>query len=265
MADWDKAIADYSEALRWDPKYVEAYNNRGVLYCDRTQDFERAIADFTRRRSELDPKRSLLRYGNQESAQGHKGYLDTATRRTSLRPSARSEVRLTISSAPPSWCSERGPQTGRRRLTESALTLLRAILDMLNRLALALATAPTLVPRSRPRAVDLMSKAVQTPPQGRGMSAILWRSPISYRRLRAATIDALQEARSSPRPQCRRLALPGHGPFGSSDTKRTPAPGMTRRSRGPRRTNPRTMNSGAPRSRGGDGIVGGPRGGSCIE
>ena len=42
----DRAIADYSEAIRINPKYAVAYNNRGFSY-DNKGDYERAIADFT--------------------------------------------------------------------------------------------------------------------------------------------------------------------------------------------------------------------------
>jgi lipoprotein NlpI len=44
--DLDRAVADYSEAIRLDPKYAAAYNNRGVAYRDRG-DFDGAIADFS--------------------------------------------------------------------------------------------------------------------------------------------------------------------------------------------------------------------------
>ena len=33
--DMDRAIADYTEALRLDPKYAIAYNNRGLAYSDK--------------------------------------------------------------------------------------------------------------------------------------------------------------------------------------------------------------------------------------
>ncbi len=46
-SDTDRAIADYTEALRLDPEYVIAYNNRGNVYRDRG-DYDRAIADYDR-------------------------------------------------------------------------------------------------------------------------------------------------------------------------------------------------------------------------
>lgn len=44
--EYDQAIADYTEAIRLDPKYASAYNNRGNAWSDK-RDFDRAIADYT--------------------------------------------------------------------------------------------------------------------------------------------------------------------------------------------------------------------------
>ena len=52
--DHDKAIADYTEAIRLDPKYAEAYSNRGVAYASKG-DYDKAIADYTEA-IRLDPK-----------------------------------------------------------------------------------------------------------------------------------------------------------------------------------------------------------------
>ena len=52
--DLDRAIADYSEAIRLDPKYAYAYNNRGNAYYDKG-DHDRAIADYSEA-IRLDPK-----------------------------------------------------------------------------------------------------------------------------------------------------------------------------------------------------------------
>ena len=43
--DPDRAIADYSEAIRLDPKFANAYINRGVAYRAKLEN-DRAIADF---------------------------------------------------------------------------------------------------------------------------------------------------------------------------------------------------------------------------
>ena len=44
---YDRAIADYTTAIRLKPDYAEAYNDRGFAYY-RKGDVERAIADYTR-------------------------------------------------------------------------------------------------------------------------------------------------------------------------------------------------------------------------
>ena len=52
--DLDRAIADYSETIRLDPKLVDAYTNRGIAWDDKSQ-FDKAIADFNEA-IRLDPK-----------------------------------------------------------------------------------------------------------------------------------------------------------------------------------------------------------------
>jgi tetratricopeptide (TPR) repeat protein len=52
--DYDRAIENYNEAIRLDPDYVEAYINRGHAYSEQ-KDYERAIADFNEA-LHLDPK-----------------------------------------------------------------------------------------------------------------------------------------------------------------------------------------------------------------
>jgi len=44
--NYNKAIAEYSEAIRLNPDYAAAYHGRGVAYAEK-RDYERAIADFT--------------------------------------------------------------------------------------------------------------------------------------------------------------------------------------------------------------------------
>ena len=44
--DYDKAIADYDEAVRLDPKWANAYYDRGVVYAVKG-DLERAVADYS--------------------------------------------------------------------------------------------------------------------------------------------------------------------------------------------------------------------------
>ena len=44
--EYDRAIADYTEAIRIKPDYAEAYRNRGVAYAEKGE-YDRAIADYT--------------------------------------------------------------------------------------------------------------------------------------------------------------------------------------------------------------------------
>ena len=44
--EFDRAIEAYGEAIKLNPKYVAAYNNRGNAYFDK-KEFDRAIADYT--------------------------------------------------------------------------------------------------------------------------------------------------------------------------------------------------------------------------
>jgi tetratricopeptide (TPR) repeat protein len=43
--DYDRAIADSTQALRLDPNFANAYSNRGNAYL-RKRDYDRAIADY---------------------------------------------------------------------------------------------------------------------------------------------------------------------------------------------------------------------------
>ena len=52
--EYEKALADFNEAIRLDPKYVLGYKNRAVLY-ERMGDKDRAAADRDKVK-ELDPK-----------------------------------------------------------------------------------------------------------------------------------------------------------------------------------------------------------------
>ncbi len=44
--EYDKAIVDFTEAIRLDPKYAKTYNNRGVAYYLQGN-FDKAIADYS--------------------------------------------------------------------------------------------------------------------------------------------------------------------------------------------------------------------------
>jgi len=73
--DNDRAIADCTEAIRLDPKYAFAYNNRGLAYAGKG-DYDRAIVDYTEA-IRLDPKYALA-YNNRGNAYFKKGDYDRA-------------------------------------------------------------------------------------------------------------------------------------------------------------------------------------------
>src|SRR5437016_1925492 len=56
--DYDQAIADYSEAIRLDPKNADIYSRRGTAYQLKS-DYDRAIADYSEA-IRLDPKNANI-------------------------------------------------------------------------------------------------------------------------------------------------------------------------------------------------------------
>lgn len=52
--DYDRALADYNEAIRVNPNYISSLTNRGILY-NSMRDYDRAIANFDEV-IRLDPK-----------------------------------------------------------------------------------------------------------------------------------------------------------------------------------------------------------------
>ena len=66
--DWATAITHFNEAIRLDPDFPEAYNNRGIAHRD--QD-DKAIADFTEA-IRLRPDYANA-YSNRSRAYGAKG------------------------------------------------------------------------------------------------------------------------------------------------------------------------------------------------
>ena len=55
--EYDKAIADYDEALKLDPKNALAYDSRGVAWY-RKGEYDKAIADYGEA-IKLDPKNAI--------------------------------------------------------------------------------------------------------------------------------------------------------------------------------------------------------------
>jgi lipoprotein NlpI len=73
--DYDRAIADYNQAINLDPKYAKAYNNRGNAYYHKG-DYDRAIADYNQAIN-LDSKYAKA-YNSRGSAYDNKGDDDRA-------------------------------------------------------------------------------------------------------------------------------------------------------------------------------------------
>src|SRR6185312_2905379 len=73
--DYDRAIADYYQAIKLDPKYARAFYNRGISYGEQGKT-DRAIQDYDRA-IELNPQYAHA-YGNRGLAYARKGDLDHA-------------------------------------------------------------------------------------------------------------------------------------------------------------------------------------------
>ena len=68
--EYDKAIVEYTQALRLDPNYTLAYNDRSYIYGEIKKDYDRAIADYTQA-IRLNPN-FVAAYHNRGSVYGHK-------------------------------------------------------------------------------------------------------------------------------------------------------------------------------------------------
>ena len=73
--DWDRALADFNEVLRRDPKNASAYNRRGFVHLEKLA-FDKAIADFDQA-IRLNPK-SEHNYNNRGLALLQKGDVERA-------------------------------------------------------------------------------------------------------------------------------------------------------------------------------------------
>ena len=84
----DKAIADYTEAIRLDPKYAKAYGNRGMAYAGEGRPTTRPLRDFTEA-IRLDPKDAEA-YGNRGIAYRQRA---TSTRPLPITPRPSGSIR----------------------------------------------------------------------------------------------------------------------------------------------------------------------------
>ena len=76
MGDYDRAIADYSEAIRIEPTYVLAFYSRGIAYYNKG-DYDRAIGDYSEA-LRLAPVKDILALQNRGHAYQAKGDFDRA-------------------------------------------------------------------------------------------------------------------------------------------------------------------------------------------
>ena len=74
--DYNKAIADCTEAIRLNPQLAEAYAGRGCAYVEKG-DHDKAISDFTEA-IHLNPKHVNAYYNNRGIAYQRKGEKDKA-------------------------------------------------------------------------------------------------------------------------------------------------------------------------------------------
>ncbi len=72
---YDRAIADYDQSIKLNPRYAIAYNNRGLAY-DNTRQYDRAIADYDQS-IRLNPRYAYAYY-NRGIAHRHKRQYDRA-------------------------------------------------------------------------------------------------------------------------------------------------------------------------------------------
>ncbi|GHV69718.1 hypothetical protein AGMMS49928_13270 [Spirochaetia bacterium] len=70
--DYDRAIADFTEAIRVNPQYATAYNDRGASYSAK-KDYDRAIADYTAA-IRLNPQYAIAYYNRGNSYYDKKDY-----------------------------------------------------------------------------------------------------------------------------------------------------------------------------------------------
>ena len=68
-SQYDKAISDYTKAIEINPRFAEAYYNRGLAYGKKGQ-YDKAISDYTKA-IEINP-RFAEAYNNRGDAYGRK-------------------------------------------------------------------------------------------------------------------------------------------------------------------------------------------------
>ena len=110
--EYDKAIADYNEAIRLDPKIAAAFNNRGIAWYDK-KEYDKAIADYNEAirldPSTPSPSEPRHRLGRQEGVR-------QGDRRLQRGHPARSEIRRRLQQPRHRLARQEGVRQGDRRL-----------------------------------------------------------------------------------------------------------------------------------------------------
>ena len=84
--DYDRAIADYSQAIKLNGKFAAALNNRGVSY-DKKSEYDRAIQDYDQALKLMPTSEIYFNRGNAHLAKGHYDHaIDDYNQALSLKP-----------------------------------------------------------------------------------------------------------------------------------------------------------------------------------
>src|SRR2546425_354366 len=84
--DYDRAIQDYSQAIKLNGKFAVAFNNRGVAY-DNKGDYDRAIQDYDQAIKLRPSPESYLNRGNAHLGKGHYDHaIDDYNQSIKLKP-----------------------------------------------------------------------------------------------------------------------------------------------------------------------------------
>jgi len=102
--EFDKAIADCTEAIQLDPGHAKAYRNRALAYRNK-RELDKAVADYTEA-LRLEPSFARAYY---ETRRGVREAGREAQGRGRLRPSEKTRVRAEITGRPVrDWGDEKG-------------------------------------------------------------------------------------------------------------------------------------------------------------
>ena len=175
--DYDKAVADYTEAIRLNPKDGNAFNSRGITYFDMGE-FPKAITDHTEA-IRLDPKYTRA-YLNRGVAYDAKGDFPKAI--TDYTEAIRLNSKYTLA-----YLNRAGAYKAMKDYGKAIADYSEAIrldpkdADTFNTLAWVCATCPDAKHRDGKKAVELATKACEL---------TMWKNPKCLDTLAAAYAEA---------------------------------------------------------------------------